>query len=633
MVTISTIINTEHDDYISGITYTYLKRTYHILGRTWAFYGFRNNIGTIRHIFFKTRTDETSWGSETVIRQGDIGAFDVKIEGNNIEYAYGNVGESGIKYRKGTLNSDGTITWLANEQTISTIGNFPYTPSINLDKNGYAWISYQESGSHYPYVIKNKNKDGTWETEDGFPFVLTTDAPNYWWHTIMLSLTGSKMYVVYSYTNRTVRGRLWNGTSFGDEEICSSSIIDYIRGGVHAISNNDDVYISFTSSVQSFIFIKRTYGVGWGEEVTIESGLESKSRSIILLDSINNYLYCFWICNTNNYPIGAIHNHAYYKISTNYGDTWGNEIDVGLLTDETENLHDDSCEFSLAFDNYDGYLYIIYVTDEISTNYLIIKCATISIPNAIWWINKSSSPYANGNKEYSIDGINWNTDTPDFNFELYGIDEDIVFRAYVGALGEYDSGDVIIGDYDGDSGLLWDQSEGLLKIKGNIESGSIDADNLTITNITFANFKSGQYTEATGDRSIPESTTVSASVVAVTGGPTNWTTIITAYAFATNTEEAWIDVSTLCNDASETSTYHISIRLKDSASNTYYPSSGGIASHIRINYAPQMFSLPIPANVAGKTYEVQLAILEEVTLTFESYATQRAIARHTHNLT
>lgn len=52
----------------------------------------------------------------------------------------------------------------------------------------------------------------------------------------------------------------------------------------------------------------------------------------------------------------------------------------------------------------------------------------------------------------------------------------VVFQVDVGGA---NVGDVLIGDYVGGSGMLWDNSTSTLKIKGNIEAGNIDADRIT----------------------------------------------------------------------------------------------------------------------------------------------------------
>lgn len=52
----------------------------------------------------------------------------------------------------------------------------------------------------------------------------------------------------------------------------------------------------------------------------------------------------------------------------------------------------------------------------------------------------------------------------------------VVFKVVVGGT---DVGDVILGNYAGGAGALWDQSAGILKIKGNIEAGNIDADRIS----------------------------------------------------------------------------------------------------------------------------------------------------------
>lgn len=258
----------------------------------------------------------------------------------------------------------------------------------------------------------------------------------------------------------------------------------------------------------------------------------------------------------------------------------------------------------------------------------------VTISTGLNWLLQSGNPYASGNEEYSDNGTSWTDETNDFNFEVWGVEVDTVFRAYVGDLGTYGSGDVILGDYIDalGEGIHWDQSTGTLRIKGDLETGNIDADLVTITNLTISSFKPGEVTENGGNRSIPESTLASVSTVSVVGGPTNWTTLITTNAFTHDTEEAWIAVSTMVTDAGGSTAYHIALRVKESGASNYYPNSSGIESHIKLDNVPITYLVQIPLNANGKAYEIQMAIFEEVTLTFDSYATYWGIDKHIHSV-
>lgn len=252
--------------------------------------------------------------------------------------------------------------------------------------------------------------------------------------------------------------------------------------------------------------------------------------------------------------------------------------------------------------------------------------------NDLKWLEKSSNPYSSGNKEYSIDNITWLSDTSDFDFELYGVENDTVFRAIVADLNVYGVGDVIIGEYTTilGEGLLWDDSEGILKIKGTIEAGNINADLVTITNLEWDNFAAGAISGVGADRSIPESVSTDVSTVQVIGGVGDWTTIVSTGTFSQDVEEGWIVTSTMCTDSGESSIYHVALRIKETGASNYYPSLGGIGTHLKKNNIPQIFTIQIPTNVNLKSYDVQISILESVTLTFDSYATYWSFAPHNH---
>jgi len=89
------------------------RKSFYAAGRFWVFYSDGSNM------VYRTSTDSSSWSSATTVRACTYGfKFSIWFDGTYLHYAYSDV--SAIYYRRETPNSDGTITWSAAEQTVST---------------------------------------------------------------------------------------------------------------------------------------------------------------------------------------------------------------------------------------------------------------------------------------------------------------------------------------------------------------------------------------------------------------------------------------------------------------------------------------------------------------------------------
>ena len=154
------IVSTSEDQ--TATCYTYQRMTFYANDRFWAFYGDGTNMT------YCTSTDGASWSDETDVRTASGGGrFSIWFDGTYMHYVYSK--DSPLYYRRGIPNSDGSITWSADEQTVSTTYSDTTRATISVDTNGYVWIGYTDHSSpyYYAYVIKSGNNDGTWGTTPG----------------------------------------------------------------------------------------------------------------------------------------------------------------------------------------------------------------------------------------------------------------------------------------------------------------------------------------------------------------------------------------------------------------------------------------------------------------------------------
>jgi len=336
------------------IAYSCVRKCFHANGRFWVFYSDGYNM------IYKTSTDGATWSGPTIIGACGQGyGFSVWFDGTYLHYVLCYPSDTPT-YRRGEPMSDGSITWSAPAQICWQLSGYTsHIPSISVDFAGYPFIAFLRrtvaSEEYYFHVTKSSKNDGTWETSPDFPYQIQTVYNATWQDASIVPLTGGKMYVAYNYDNLTMKGRLWDGSSWGDEETASVSNTN-VPSCFSVTREGDDVHLVFTDwPNQDVIYVKRTYGVGWGSETVVHVRIAAplalvENTSGLSIDG-NGILYCFWIDS-------PIDNHIFYKkcvdgvwdtVPTDLGDTGpGSTIYWGMTG------------YCGAYDGYIGLLYYKY---------------------------------------------------------------------------------------------------------------------------------------------------------------------------------------------------------------------------------------------------------------------------------
>ena len=315
-----TIVATTNDIFGTGAPWQ--RCVFYANGLYWLFYADGVNER------FKSSTDGINWSSSTVVRACAIGSiYTTACDGTNFHYVYADYPGTTVKYRMGTANSDGTITWLAAEQTVTTLasGHTSGDPSICIDTNGYPWIGFNNLNTSTlesnGWVAKSSTKDGTWTNEtvlftSPYQFSAATynDNSGACWVSVT-PLTDGKVYAIVQIDGnisvvgyeKKPKGNLWNGAAWvGEETVVNSDTVG--SASISTQSLGDDVYmtyIGFTSypTAGNIYSVKRTYGVGWGSPVLVHSMTATQAA---LTQDNTGILYCFW-------GEDPVTNHIYYK--------------------------------------------------------------------------------------------------------------------------------------------------------------------------------------------------------------------------------------------------------------------------------------------------------------------------------
>lgn len=280
-----------------ALGYPLQRKTFYANGRHWIFY----SNGT--YIFYKTSVDGVTWvlGESNPVIAGTGRDFSIWFDETYLHYASTtSTAGIGFFYRRGIPNANGTITWSAAEQiaVFGVSGISLSLPFVAVDTGNHPWVAYkfQNGSDYYPYVTKSSNNNGTWSTDNNFPFKLSNNGSLGWISTIT-PLTNDKMYAislsaVYNYRI----GRLWNGIAWENEEspITASSI----NCATHSVvAQGDDICLAFLDTPNFNIkYRKRFYSnSSWGTEVTIRANTTYTCDPILSIDTLTNNLYCFWM--------------------------------------------------------------------------------------------------------------------------------------------------------------------------------------------------------------------------------------------------------------------------------------------------------------------------------------------------
>jgi len=311
--------------------------------------------------YFCSSHDGATWSSSTTLASGTYGdGLSVDFDGTYVHYARRDHNNDNLYYRRGTPNSDGTITWSAVEQLVHDgAAAFCYKyPKVSVDSEGYAWIGaigIVNSADYTPYALKNNVTDGTWVTD--FAYQLDTYIDNFdqLWRVTLVPMPGGKMYFSYAAAEEPSpypRGRLWNGTAMEANETISSNYYSDYGHMVGMVAVGNDIHIIYRGYVgeggQWFIYVKRTWGVGWGAEELIDApGVTTTPTLTVNLADLKLYV----IYSEGNY----------FKIlNKTIGSAWG-----GLRTflNETTDARLASSKNYGAFSNVqNGVIGFLYVT-------------------------------------------------------------------------------------------------------------------------------------------------------------------------------------------------------------------------------------------------------------------------------
>jgi hypothetical protein len=340
---------------------------FYAAGRFWVFYDDTNE-----DFVYKTSLDGITWSNKIVLKAMTtlFGCNIVMVfDGTNVHYVRQNW-YKGAYYRRGVPNSDGTITWAAEEQTVLDEATYTSVQDVSLiiDSGGYPWLGYQDQrsgGGYDPWVTKSSTNDGTWTTAASYPLKLNAEY-NYW-ITKLVAQTNGKIYaIIMNYVGTQgesiIYGYSYDGANWGEKETVSTSKLkNGSTGGDFAMEDmvaiGDDIHLIFQSDSEDIRYIKRDGGTGiWGaEEILASTANRADKSSPTLTVWDENILLAFWIKKPVIYSV--IQSNGVWQATT---------TPITFLTDNNIVLDQERCfqTWKKPTGGYGGLLYMPTISSQ-----------------------------------------------------------------------------------------------------------------------------------------------------------------------------------------------------------------------------------------------------------------------------
>jgi hypothetical protein len=236
---------------------TQQRKGFYAQGRHWIFY--RRFGGA--SLVFKTSTDGITWSTlSTVPCTGDLLSGDnssVWLQDPYVHIAIGlatNFPRKGhLKYIRGLLKPDGTITW-GPEQIVVDLeeSHYVFYPVICTDASGHPWIGFKDVSTilyqFKDYMVRSNRNDGIWQTTTDFPCLIRSNE-GYASEFLVLPIASPssiKVYILsWNYnTGSQMWGRFWDGSWSTTENI----EVDCTH--VSGVTIGDEIHITYVKYLE-----------------------------------------------------------------------------------------------------------------------------------------------------------------------------------------------------------------------------------------------------------------------------------------------------------------------------------------------------------------------------------------------
>lgn len=291
----------------SGMTngyFPFYRPVFYAEGLWWLFSQNSTNM------FYLTSADGLTWSAPTTVTtsSGTETGWGLWFDGTVLQYIT-RVDFTHSGFRRGTPQSDGSITWAAPEQSIAM--DIANVTSICTNASGQTFIAYYRTTNQELKVIRNDRTDGTWVTAQ-------TSTLNSGMSVKQVNIVGdhdsNQVFVVFAYepflNNGVEYGFYYNGANWDLTRYTLSTGVTIYQATVAdvAFDNDDNVVVIYSNALASpTLYYNRWINGVVGTPIAITTaGQTNQNYKPTLTFNPTSNTVLFWYVKASNLDI-------YYK--------------------------------------------------------------------------------------------------------------------------------------------------------------------------------------------------------------------------------------------------------------------------------------------------------------------------------
>jgi len=380
------------------------RKTCYGAGRHWVFYGANDAPNWDHGHYYASSPDGQTWDVVGQYITGGLNGgadFSIYQRGNDIHYvySYNTPANTPSYYRKGTLGTDGYITWQPEQMVCDdpAVVNEDDDPTICVDTNGYPWFTVSDSwprdDAGMGRVFHSETTDGTWVDAPGFengfiPFPGTDELLP-----MIVPLPDGSVYVVglLSRVENAIiadtLGRKWDAQTetWGPvETITSRQTTNNYHGPGSVVSVGNEVHVAFYEEVgldggatppyYRFVHCYREPDGTWhDDDIIFEINYEPENLhhyTPVLTQGGDGFLL-FWAGTDGTQEVP---NTVFYKEYNNATHTW--ESNSHEWFTDPDMFVEDAFGYSMLntfFGEHDDVIGVMYRADDLNNNFYRVK--------------------------------------------------------------------------------------------------------------------------------------------------------------------------------------------------------------------------------------------------------------------
>jgi hypothetical protein len=249
----------------------------------------------------QSQSGGSPWTTFTSHATSETGDFKMVFDGNTVYYLRNESDSTGyIMYRKGTLNSDGTVSWAAAESNANAGGSWSFIFDACIDSNGALVYVYKRDD--YIYVNKMDTPGNTWSSASTYPKPVGSLTNSTIKCNIQPFSDGGACYILVHMAKSSpnyIYGYVLSSNTVGSPETASLGDNAVCRQVCLCSDNSDNMYLGYnkyTGSAYRMMYRRRNSSGTWDAAETdiVGGNVEHYTTPFMTIDS-SGYLIYAWI--------------------------------------------------------------------------------------------------------------------------------------------------------------------------------------------------------------------------------------------------------------------------------------------------------------------------------------------------